>query len=460
MFLIFMFSTPSFAITIKQEEDIAREFIDKVRTYYPIIDDSEIADYVTDLGEKILKGYPEQLFKYHFYVIKDDVFNAFAGPGGHVFINSGLFAALESEEELAGIIGHEISHVTCRHISERIERAGKIGLSTIAGVAAGIFLGIYGDPAAGSALTIGSIAGGQSLSLAYSRENEMQADNIGLQYLNKAGYSGQGLIDSLNKIRSRQWFGKDQIPVYLTTHPALEDRMSYIANWVNINEKGKTGFVKNSFDFKMAHTKILAEYTNLAKAEQLFKTKLEKSANDLFANYGYGVVLARSGKYEMAVKYLKKSLEKKAFHTGMLKTLGRVYYEGGDYEKARNVFEGIISILPIDFEANLYYSQSLTELGFLDEAMAVITPFTSEENGKTRAYFCIADIYSRKNLPGDSYFYLGHYYKGKKDIENAKLQFKRALLNTRDDVKRQKIKTQIDKLNPKKAEKKKTDKKE
>lgn len=443
LILTFVFSFSSFAITLKEEEDIAKEFISKIKAHVVIVSDPEVADYISALGKKVLDQYPEQPFEYKFYVIKDDVYNAFAGPGGHIFINSGLFAALDSEEALAGIIGHEISHVACRHISERIDRAGKIGLSTIAGVAAGIFLGIYGDPSAGTALTVGSIAGGQSLSLAYSRKDEVQADRVGLKYLNEAGFSGRGLIEGLTQIRSKQWFGSDQIPVYLTTHPALEDRMSYIKNWVEYHERNDAKPVKNSFEFNMAHTKIVAKYSNIEKANKIFKNKLEQDENDLFANYGYGVLLSRVGKNDIAIDYLKRALEKRAFHTGMLETLGHVYFYNGDYKKAQNIFEGILSIDPGNFEYNLYYSRCLAEAGELDKAINEIRTFASEENGERKAFYYLADFYAKKKLVVDSYYYLGLFYKASRDFRNALIQLERAKALEKDPIKKQKIMNQL-----------------
>jgi predicted Zn-dependent protease len=191
------------------------------------------------VGQRILAVVPPQPFEYQFHVLREDVYNAFATPAGHIFFNSGLFAALDSEEELAGIIGHEIAHVVCRHISDRIESSKKIGMATLAGMVAGVLLGAGGAAAAASAVTVGSVAAGQTAALAYSRDNEMQADQLGLGYLTQAGYSGEGLLTSLKKIRSKQWYGSEQIPTYMTTHPASEARMSYIDNWLHQNRSKK-----------------------------------------------------------------------------------------------------------------------------------------------------------------------------------------------------------------------------
>ena len=129
------------ALTIKEEEELAREVLKAVSRSSNLIEDPVITDYVNKVAKRIMAVLPPQPFRYHFYVIKEDVYNAFATPGGHIFINSGLFAAMESEEELAGILGHEISHVSARHISQKIERSKKVQLATIAGVIAGALIG-------------------------------------------------------------------------------------------------------------------------------------------------------------------------------------------------------------------------------------------------------------------------------------------------------------------------------
>ncbi len=450
LFLIVLQPFTSFAITIKKEQEIAKGFIEKVKTYYTIIDDPEITGYMKGLGEKLLAQYPEQPFTYHLYVVKHDAFNAFAGPGGHIFIHSGLFEAIEKEEDLAGIIGHEISHVSCRHISERLDLQDKIKLSTIAGIAAGIFLGIYGDPTAGTALTVGAMAGGPAVSLAFSREDEMQADRIGLKYLNAAGFSGRGLIRSLNTLRGQQWFGKDQVPVYMNTHPALEDRMGYINNWVDTNEKHQTFSSENSFEFELAHTKLTATYGNTQKALKLYRKKLDQTPDDFFGNYGYGIALSRTGNTAKAIQFLKTALEKKAFHTGVLQTLGLLYYNSGEFEKSRNVFAGIVSIQPESFTSNLYYSRSLIETGELDKALDTIKNYAVEEIGNIKAFYCLADIYSRKQQFADSYYYLGLYYKGKKDYKNAVNQFTMALSREKDPSKKDKIVAQLNSMKRKK----------
>jgi len=148
----------AYSISIAKEEEMGWEFMKAISKQSIFIKDKIIVKYLEQVGQKIIQALPVQPLVYDFHIIKDNTYNAFAVPGGHVFINSGLFAAMDSEEELAGILAHEIAHVMCRHISKRFESSSKIGIATLVGVAAGILLGVAGAGEAANALTIGSLA--------------------------------------------------------------------------------------------------------------------------------------------------------------------------------------------------------------------------------------------------------------------------------------------------------------
>jgi predicted Zn-dependent protease len=178
-----------FGITIKEEEDLSRQMMAAIYNYFDIIDDPVVVNYVNDIGQRILATLPQQPFRYQFHVIKADVYNAFATPAGHIFVYTGLIDAMEEEEELAGIIGHEIAHVYCRHISQKIERQKKMGWASLAGIAAGVLLGVGGAGEAAQAVTMGSQAATQSAELAYGRGDEMQADQFGVELITGAGYN-------------------------------------------------------------------------------------------------------------------------------------------------------------------------------------------------------------------------------------------------------------------------------
>ncbi len=442
LFVGMLFPESAFCITLKEEEELSHEFMKVVRSHYRIIQDPAIADYVSQLGQKIVSVFPPQPFEYHFYVIKEDAYNAFAGPGGHVFINSGLFQAMEAEDELAGILSHEIAHASCRHISEKIERSSKIGLATLAGVAAGILLGAGGAGAAATnALTLGSMAAGQSLSLAYSRENERQADQVGLKYLFKAGYSHRGLLTILKKIREKQWFGSESIPTYLTTHPAVEERIAYIETQSDRAHAATRPKIEN-FRFQRAHTRLTAVYGNRDSALGKFEADVLAHPADPVAHYGYGLILARTGLREKAIPHFKRALAGKALDPYILRDLGVTYFLHGQYQEALKTLEGALSIAPADPEGLFFLGRTHMEMEHFEAASAAFETILEAHPDQKQIRHFLGEAYGKQKKLGDAHYHLGLYYKDKREFENARFHLKRALPYVTDPAR----KTEIEKM--------------
>ncbi|MFO7714908.1 M48 family metalloprotease [Desulfosarcina sp.] len=438
-------------ITIQEERELAREFMVMVEARYPMIRDPVIVDYVNRVGNRILSVMPTQPFDYQFHVIHDDVYNAFATPAGHIFFNSGLFAALESEEELAGIIGHEIAHVVCRHISDRIESSKKIGMATLAGMVAGVLLGAGGAAAAASAVTVGSVAAGQTAALAYSRENEMQADQLGLEYLTQAGYSGEGLLTSLKKIRSKQWYGSEQIPTYLTTHPASEARMSYIDNWLHQSRPPTVRKYEEVGGFQLAHTRIVALYTNEKVALDRFRSDLDASPQDPLAHYGYALTLTRLDRWHEAAEHMQRAIEGNAMAAHMLRDLGRIYFHDGQYEKALQALS--TSSSEKDPEGQLYLGRAQMELGRMAEARDTFENLVRLNADYSQAYYFLGESSGRLGDMFGAHYNLGRFYGLKGDLKNAGFHLNRALKLAIDDSQRQMVERQLKHLNPEKEKK-------
>ncbi|MEJ2474750.1 MAG: M48 family metalloprotease [Desulfobacterales bacterium] len=431
-------------ITIKEEEDLAREFLRYVTLQFEIIDDPIIVEYVNSVGKKILAKVPPQPFPYHFYVVKQDVYNAFATPAGHVFIYSGLLAAMDNEDELAGILAHEISHVTCRHISQKIERSKLISIATLAGVAAGMLLGAAGGGQAAGALTMGSMAAGQSASLAFSRENEIQADQVGMVYLTEAGYTGEGLISVLNKIRAKQWYGSDQVPTYLMTHPALEDRLAYIDTYLAGRKKdAQASRPVNTKAFQLVHARLIALYSDEKVALNTFETALRNGTADAITYYGYGLALARAGKNEQAVAALKKALETEAFNPIILAGLGRVYFLDRRYNEALSTLASALSLDPEEPEALFFLGRTRLELDQPAEAQAAFERLQKQQIVARQVYYFLGKAYGQEGNLAQAYLNLGQYYYLKHDYTNARIHFKQALEKTQDPDKRREIEERL-----------------
>ena len=439
-----------FSITVKEEEDMSRQIMEMIHKYYKIVDDPSVVAYVNNIGKRILSALPQQPFKYRFYVIDEDVYNAFATPGGHIFVYTGLLDAMEEEEELAGILGHEIAHVYCRHISQKIERSKKIGVATLAGIAAGILLGVGGAGEAASAVTMGSMAAGQTAELSYSRENEMQADQFGLKFTTAAGYSASGLLKILKKIRSKTWFGSDQIPKYLMTHPAVEDRIAFIGSWIEARDRtSKPIPLVNQDAFKRVHTRVETSYGDEETVFSKLKADVARNPEDPLAHYRYGLILARAGQRQEAIAQIRIALTKRAFDPYILKDLGWIYFLDGQFSQALKTLQSACGMIPDDPECLFYLGRTQMELGNLAEASDNLLKLTRQAPRFAQAYYFLGQSLGQQQMLGDAHYYLGVFYLRKRDFKNAKVQLKQALKYPQDDEKRKQINEWLDKMSGK-----------
>jgi len=439
-----------FSLTVKEEEELSREVLQVIFKQFEIVDDPVVVAYVDKIGKRILATLPEQPFRYHFYVVEEDVYNAFATPAGHIFVYTGLLDAMEEEEELAGILGHEIAHVYCRHISRKIERSKKLTIATLAGVAAGVLLGAAGGGEAASAVTMGSVAAGQSAELAYSREDEMQADQFGLDFLTKAGYSASGLLKILKKIRSKQWFGSDQIPTYLMTHPAVEDRITYIGSWLeNYNSTSKPIPLVSPAEFQRIHTRVETRYGDEQVVLSRLQSEVARDPQDPLAHYRYGLILARVGKRQDAIEQMRKALTKRAFDAYILKDLGYIYFLDGQYSQALKTLSSACGMMPQDPECQFYIGRTQLEMGQLNEATENFFNLIQQQPQFTPAYYYLGQSLGKQQNLGDAHYYLGVYHLRKRDLKAAQIQLQLALKHNKDPEKRGQIESWLAELSGK-----------
>lgn len=431
-FLVFLILSASMAssanaITISEEEKLSLEFMKIVRKSNQVINDPDIDEYINRIGKKIAKEFPNPPFQCNFYVFREDAYNAFAAPGGHVFVNSGLIEAMDSEDELAGILGHEISHVYLRHISNRIDYSQKVSIGSLAGIVAGVLLGVGGAGAAASAITAGSMAAGQSLTLAYTRENEIQADQIGLGHINDAGYSASGLVTSMAKIRAKQWFGSKQIPTYLLTHPANEERMSYIKAWIEEKERGKK-FQGSTApkDFKRIRARIMGLYGDPALVLKRFDTLIAASPDDESLIYGQALALWRLGDYDKAMENMRRLLKKNAFDSDYMRDTGIIQYSRGDIDSALSALR-VEGRSGTDAMRLVYLGRALIAKEKYPEAETVFALLIKDRKDFSDGYYHMADVAEKLGKNGLSHYYLGVYESMSGRSKQAAFHFDRAM---------------------------------
>jgi len=171
LFILFLFPmNNSFAVSIPEEKEIGKKFMKMVEGQRMILNDPIAEHMVNQVGRHIFSFLPPQPFNYSFYIIDDDVFNAFASPAANIFFYRGLITSLDSIDELAGIVAHEIAHAASRHVSESIDRSKYINIGSLAGMLAGVIIGSTSGGDAGAAVMKSSMAVAQTSMLAFTRE--------------------------------------------------------------------------------------------------------------------------------------------------------------------------------------------------------------------------------------------------------------------------------------------------
>jgi len=428
--------SPAHALTVKEESELTGEFLEAVFEYYDVIEDPMVNDYINDLGRKLTVMVPPQPFEFNFYVIRQETFNAFAGPGANIFVFSGLIDAMENENELAGILTHEIAHVSARHISDIISKSKKTSIVTLAGLIAGILVGIGGASAVGSALGLGSVAAGQTMTLAYTRENEMQADLLGRKYLTGADYKIEGLLSALKKIRSQEWFGEEEIPTYLKTHPATSDRIAGLEN--ALPEGGRSAPV-NSYAFDRIRARIIALYGNPNTRLDRFARMEKQQPENPAIHYGYGLALAESGQPEAAISHLKKAIALKPDDPHLAIALGRAQFLAGDYPAALESLKGIDNLHRYGTDGLFYLGRLQMATGDFAAAVQTFERLLVDTPGNGEALLFLGQSYGEQGKLGEAHYYLGKYYRKNRDIKNARFHFDLSLKHTSDPEKRREI---------------------
>ncbi len=345
---------------IADEKELGRKFEVLIRSKLPLVEDPEVSLYVKGIMEKISDVIPPQPFEFTSGVILHNSLNAFAVPGGHIFIFTGLLMQLDNEAELAGIIAHEMAHVTQRHVAARMERASYITLASLLLAIAGVAAGGEG----GSALAAGALGAGQSAMLNYSRIDESDADDIGYQYLVAAGYPPMGMAGGFKKIREKSILsGGGTVPTYLSTHPEIGSRITSVLAKVQSGPKALQNRQIDNTRFKRVQTLLWARYGNTQAAQHRFENK--KDGLSLMA---LAMVQARENQIQKASATFDKAIAAAPKDPLVLREAGTFHYRKGDVQKANTLLRASMQLDPRDYMAQFFYARLMDAMGQGDNA--------------------------------------------------------------------------------------------
>lgn len=438
------------AISIPDEIKLGQEFMTMIRGSGLILHDPVTSHMINTVGNHILTTLPPQPFNFSFYLINDGSFNAFASPAANIFVHRGLITSLENMDEFAGIMAHEIAHAVSRHVSQSIDRSKLVSLGSLAGILAGVLIGTAGGNGdAASALTLGSAAAAQSSMLAFTRDNETEADQKAVIFLEETGYCPIGLISGLNKIREADYRGTEGIPDYFKTHPGTSNRIAHLAGILAdyTPPAGKTP-PPETYDFNMVKYRVIGLYGKLGTQAQKVKTSLDKDPDNPALNYGMGLLYSRQNRRDLAIEHLQKSLSVKVYDPMILLELGRVYILDGKFEKALNVLTPMERDPVLGLWASYYAAVAQLETGNLNSSKQRLKKVLSlKPQAFPRAYYHLANIMSQKGNAPVSHYYLGIYYSKSRHLTNAIRHLTRAVETLEDPKMKKDAQKRLNNLN-------------
>jgi predicted Zn-dependent protease len=419
----------SWALTLSEEKELGRKILEMIREQMPLVEDGEILTYVRSVGNRIARQVGTTPYQYQFFVVDAPVANAFAVPGGFIFIYRGLIELMASEGELASILSHELAHIQARHIQRRMEEGRLISIAAVAGVIAGALLGMQSGGS--QALAMGSLAGARSFELKYSRDNEAEADQLGFRYLCSAGYPPKDMVNVMHSLCQGKWLMGSRIPSYLATHPALDERVHYLNDLVQKEkaqkQKSPTIYVG---DFPIMQAALVAEYSDVPIAMDRFEAASKRG--EAAATYGLGRLYLRQGKIKESVPYLQAAARQQAASPFILSTLGSAYIQEGKLKDAEKVLRTAILLDPSASIVHLRLALVLQELGQKDEALQHL--FQIEDLAPTfpEIDYRLGTLLGQMKREGLAHFYLGRYYEQRRNWDLALFHYKKAKAMLRD----------------------------
>ncbi len=208
------------SVSLDQEWQLGNQMAAQVAQQYRFVNDPAMRSYIQSVGDRIVAQTPLAGRPFEFQIVDDPSVNAFSIPGGHVYVNAGLLSQATEADQLAAVLAHEISHVVARHVLKQIEQQNEI--NTIGAI-------LLGQNPNALAQIVAQVAAGGAMAR-FSRADEKEADDLGLQYMNAAGYDPHGMLSFFQKLLAEEQGGNSAVSRFFADHPGTQDRINDVSN--------------------------------------------------------------------------------------------------------------------------------------------------------------------------------------------------------------------------------------
>ena len=378
-----------------QERRLGEGIMREIRADRSYSDDAEVAHYLNTLGYRLVSAGGESRQEFDFFLMVDPQINAFALPGGFIGVNSGLILAAQSESELASVLSHEIAHVTQHHIARMLGEQKTSAITSLAGLAIAILASRVSSDMSQAALVVSQAASVQS-SLNFTRANEREADRVGFQTLEHAGFDPQAMPLFFERLQRSTRFYETAAPSYLRTHPLTYER---IADMQNRAQNLQYRQVPDNLDFQLIRAKLKAAQDSPQESVAFFEESLKerKYLSEAASRYGLVAALIRAKTYARATQELR-ALRKTVRSSPIVDTLAaRLFDAAGDGTAALQTYREALKNYP-GYRALVYdYADALLRNRQPEEALKLIESRLQYSASDYRLYQLQARAYAALN---------------------------------------------------------------
>jgi predicted Zn-dependent protease len=376
------------------------------------MDDPQLTEYIQSLGARLAGQASDGKQDFEFFIVDDSAINAFALPGGYIGVNSGLILTSDSESELAGVLAHEVAHVTQRHIARSMYDSQRSGMLSIATMLAAILLSAATDMSGG--VTAGLITASQAATaqrqINYTRSNEREADRIGMDTLSSAGFDPTGMSSFFEKLSRRYGSASQQIPAFLQTHPVTTERMADARDRVRqlpsveVNDSRSYSIIK-------ARMRALQAPTPEA-AYAIFSTRLENGSSAMADRYGLALSLSRLGRDDEAERMFREFVEESPGIIPYRIGRGEALMRNGQIDAALDSFSEAVSLFPRNVPLTISFAEALILAGDPATAHQLLLDLLNNVPPTPEQIRLIARAANAEGDVGNAHFYMAEYYVG------------------------------------------------
>jgi beta-barrel assembly-enhancing protease len=416
-----------------------------------LIEDPEVSEYINDIGKRLASQSEMGGEYFHYFVIKDDTINAFAVTGGYVFFNAGLVLASENESELAGVMAHETAHITQHHIARMLADQSRQSLTTAAAMIGAILLGaLAGGYNSGNAIE-GGIVAAQGMAaqhqINFTRDNEWEADRVGIGYLAGAGFDPYGMGAMFEAMAHHSGMYQTYIPAMLIDHP-LDTEREAEQRARAAQFPPRTGHDSQSYQLIRERVRVLVATGDTDLAAQ-YAAKIAHGGDNMGNQYGRALALMAGNKAaaEEAVGILTRLVHEHEGLTVLYAALGQAQARAGHVNEALTTLKHAAALFPRNVPVTVRYAETLMAAGRPGEAHTMLLDLFNIVPPTPDQIHLTALAASAANDPGDAYYYMGEYQLSNGDLQLAVQQYQLALASPNTStIQRQRYRARLDEV--------------